>query len=136
MPRPRSEHPTPGELDVLNVLWDRGPSTARQVWIVLNEKRNRHYTSVNSLLNTMSDKGLLTRHCDQRAFLYEANIGREETQGQLVQDLVGRAFEGSPSGLVLQVLDQCDPSPEEMDQIAKMIRQYRKQRDRKQRGKK
>jgi len=127
MPRPRSEHPTPGELDVLNILWDRGPCTAREVWEVLNERRKRHYTSVNSLLNTMADKGLLTRHSDRRAFVYEANIAREKTQGQLVQDLVGRAFEGSPSGLVLQVLDQCDPSPEEMDQIAKMIRRYRKQ---------
>ena len=127
MARPRTEHPTPGELDVLNILWDRGPCTAREVWTVLNERRERHYTSVNSLLNTMADKGLLTRHCDQRAFLYEANIAREKTQGQLVKDLVGRAFEGSPSGLVLQVLDQCDPSPEEMDQIAVMIRRYRKQ---------
>jgi BlaI family penicillinase repressor len=98
---------------------------------VLNAKRKRHYTSVNSLLNTMADKGLLTRHSDQRAFLYEAKIARETTQGQLVQDLVGRAFEGSPSGLVLQVLDHCDPSPEEMDQIAKMIRQYRKQQGKK-----
>lgn len=131
MTRPRTEHPTPGELDVLNILWDRGPCTAREVWNVLNEKRKRHYTSVNSLLNTMADKGLLTRHSEQRAFLYEANIAREKTQGQLVQDLVGRAFEGSPSGLVLQVLDQCDPSPEEMDQIAKMIRQYRKQQGKK-----
>ena len=131
MPRPRAEHPTPGELDVLNILWDRGRCTARQVWDVLNAKRKRHYTSVNSLLNTMADKGLLTRHSDQRAFLYEAKIARETTQGQLVQDLVGRAFEGSPSGLVLQVLDQCDPSPEEMDQIAKMIRQYRKQQGKK-----
>ncbi len=131
MPRPRAEHPTPGELDVLNLLWDQGPSTAREVWAVLNEKRERHYTSVNSLLNTMADKGLLKRHSDRRAFLYEANIAREETQGQLVQDLMGRAFEGSPSGLVLQVLDQCDPSPEEMDQIAEMIRAYRKQREKK-----
>ncbi len=131
MPRPRSEHPTPGELDVLNILWARGPRTARQVWEVLNERRERHYTSVNSLLNTMAEKGLLTRHCDQRAFLYEANIAREKTQGQLVQDLVGRAFEGSPSGLVLQVLDHCNPSPEEMDEIAKTIRQYRKQRGKK-----
>ena len=131
MPRPRAEHPTPGELDVLNILWDQGPCTARQVWTVLNERRKRHYTSVNSLLNTMADKGLLTRHSEQRAFLYEANIAREKTQGQLVQDLVGRAFEGSPSSLVLQVLDQCDPSPEEMDQIAKVIRQYRKQQGKK-----
>ena len=131
MPRPRTEHPTPGELDVLNILWDRGPSTAREVRTTLNERRKRHYTSVNSLLNTMAEKGLLTRHSDQRAFLYEANVARENTQGQLVKDLVGRAFEGSLSGLVLQVLDHCDPSPEEMDEIAKMIRQYRKQRGKK-----
>ncbi len=131
MPRPRTEHPTPGELDVLSILWDSGPSTARAVWTVLNEQRKRHYTSVNSLLNTMVDKGLLTRHSDQRAFLYEAAIEREETQGQLVQDLVGRVFEGSPSGLVLQVLDQCDPSPEEMDQIVKLIQQFRKQQEEK-----
>lgn len=128
MPRPRTDHPTPGELDVLNILWDHGPSTARAVWTVLNGQRERHYTSVNSLLNTMVDKGLLTRRSDQRAFLYEADIAREETQGQLVLDLVGRVFEGSPSGLVLKVLDQCDPSPEEMDEIAKIIQQYRKQR--------
>jgi len=128
MPRPRTEHPTPGELDVLNVFWDRGPCTAREVWNVLNEQRKRHYTSVNSLLNTMVDKGLLKRQSDRRAFVYEAAIAREKTQGELVKDLVGRAFEGSLSSLVLQVLDQCDPSPEEMDQIAKMIRQYRKDR--------
>ncbi len=131
MPRPRTEHPTPGELDVLNILWDRGPCTARAVWEVLNQKRKRHYTSVNSLFSTMVEKGLLTCHSDQRAFLYEANTAREKTQGQLVQDLLGRAFEGSPSGLVLQVLDQCNPSPEEMDEIAGMIREYRKQRGKK-----
>ncbi len=129
MPRPRSEHPTPGELEVLNILWDHGPCTARQVWTILDERRQRHYTSVNSLLNTMADKGLLKRHSDQRAFRYEAKVPREKAQGRLVQDLVGRAFEGSPSALVLQVLDQCDPSPEEMDEIAKIIRRYRKKRE-------
>lgn len=128
MPRPRSEHPTPGELEVLKILWDRGPCTAREVWEELNERRERHYTSVNSLLNTMVEKGLLTCHCPQRAYLYEANIAREETQGKLVEDLLGRVFEGSPSALVLRMLDHCDPSSEEMDDIAKMIREYRKQR--------
>jgi predicted transcriptional regulator len=79
----------------------------------------------------MTEKGLLTRHSEQRAFVYEAAMEREKTQGQLVRDLVGRAFEGSPSDLVLQVLDQCNPSPEEMDLIAKMIREYRKQQGKK-----
>lgn len=128
MPRPRSEHPTPGELEVLKILWERGPCTAREVWEELNERRERHYTSVNSLLTTMVEKGLLACHCPQRAYLYESNIAREEIQGKLVEDLLGRAFEGSPSALVLRMLDHCEPSPEEMDDIAKMIHKYRKQR--------
>lgn len=128
MARPRQNHPTPGELDVLNILWDRGPSTARQVWTELNEKRPRHYTSVNSLLNIMAEKGLVTRQSDRRAFVYEARIEREKTQGQLVRDLVRRVFEGSPSDLVLQVLGECNPSQEELDEITKVIRHYRKQR--------
>jgi len=127
MPRPRSTHPTPGELEVLKILWDAGPCTARQVWEVLGRRRKRHYTSVNSLLNTMTEKGLLKRSSRGRAFLYEAAVVREKALGRLVDDLVGRAFEGSPSALVLQVLDRCHPSPDEMDQIAEMIRQYRKQ---------
>ncbi len=131
MPRPRSDHPTPSELDVLNILWDRGPCTARQIWSVLNAKRKRHVTSVNSLLNTMVDKGLLTYHSHQRAYLYEAQIQREQTQAELVQDLVGRVFAGSPSDLVVRMLGHCQPSPEELDQIAKTIRQYRKQQEKK-----
>jgi len=115
-------------LEVLKILWERGPCTAREAWEVLNARRERHYTSVNSLLTTMVDKGLLTCRSRQRAFVYEAGIAREETQGKLVEDLVGRAFEGSPSALVLRMLDQCDPSPDEMDEIAKMIRAYRRKR--------
>ncbi len=67
MPRPRHEHPTPGELEVLKILWDRGPSTVRQVMDVLNETRRRAYTSVMSLLSVMTDKGLLTRQPKGRA---------------------------------------------------------------------
>jgi predicted transcriptional regulator len=115
----------------LKILWDRGPCTARQVWDVLNQRRKRHLTSVNSLLNTMADKGLLRRHSQQRPSIYEANVAREKTQRQLVRDLVGRAFGGSPGALVLQVLDHCNPSQEEMDEIAETIRRYRKQRGKK-----
>ena len=83
------------------------------------------------MLNTMTDKGLLARNAEGFAFVYEAIVVREKTLAQLVEDLMGRAFEGSASALVLQVLDQCDPSPEEMDEIAKIIRQFRRQRGKK-----
>ena len=103
----------------------------RQVWEVLNKQRRRHYTSVNSLLNVMTEKGFLTCNAKGRAFLYAARVDRENTAGELAEDLVGRVFQGSASGLLLQVLDRCNPSPEEMDEIAKIIRKFRKQREKK-----
>ena len=128
MSRPKSQHPTQAELEVLQILWEQGPLTIRKVWEVLKQRRPRHYTSVASLLNTMADKGLLTSESEGRAFLYRPNVVRERTLGEMVEDLVERAFEGSTSALVLHVLDQCDPSPAEMDEIAKILRRYRKQK--------
>ncbi len=128
MPRPKSEHPTQGELEVLQILWERGPSTIRTVWETLCERRPRHYTSVASLLNVMTDKGLLVSEAQGRAFVYWPNVARQNTLGEMVEDLVNRAFEGSASALVLHVLDQCDPSPEEMDEIARILRRHRKQK--------
>ena len=128
MARPKSEHPTPVELEVLKIFWDRGPRNVRQVWKVLDQRRKRHYTSVASLLATMAEKGLLEAEAQGRTLVYRAVVARQETLAEMVEDLVERAFEGSAGALVLQVLDQCGPSPEEMDEIAKFLRKYRKQR--------
>jgi len=125
MARPKSPYPTPGELEVLKVLWEHGPCTVRQVMEKLNRRRKRHYTSVTSLLNTMVGKGLAASEPLGRAFVYRAKVTREKTLGRLVRDLLGRAFEGSASALVLQVLDQCSPSPSEMEEIARVIARYR-----------
>src|SRR6476620_6813209 len=109
MPRPKEEQPTAGELEVLKILWDRGPSTVRDVMNVLNEARPRAYTSVMSLLNVMTDKGLVVRQPQGRAFIYRAKKDRGRTLRQMVGDLLGRAFEGSSSQLVLHLLDQSRP---------------------------
>lgn len=127
MPRPTHEHPTPGELEVLKVLWERGPSTVREVMEVLNETRRRAYTSVMSLLGVMTDKGLLTREPKGRAYVYRAKVAREKTLGQMVDDLLGRAFEGSASTLVARLLDQSSPSPEELEEIRRTLEEYRQQ---------
>jgi BlaI family penicillinase repressor len=127
MPRPKHEHPTPGELEVLKILWDRGPSTVRQVLEVLNETRRRAYTSVMSLLGVMTDKGLLSREPKGRAFVYRAKVGREKTLGQMVDDLLTRAFEGSAATLVARLLDQSSPSPQELEEIRKALDEYRRQ---------
>ncbi len=96
----------------------------RDVLLVLNAKRKRAYTSVMSLLNIMADKGLAIRDPKGRAFLYSAKRPREKTLGKIVGNLLGRAFEGSASLLVTQVLDQSKPSPEELDLIRKAIEEY------------
>ena len=128
MPRPKEERPTAGELEVLKVLWDRGPSTVREVMDVLNEARPRAYTSVMSLLSVMADKGLLVREPRGRAFVYKPKSNRDRTLRRMVGDLVGRAFEGSTSQLVAHLLDQTKPSAEELDEIRQAIEKYQQQR--------
>lgn len=126
MARPKHEHPTAGELEVLKVLWDRGPATVRQVMDELNKSRRRAYTSVMSLLNVMTDKGLLARRPQGRAFVYRANVEREKTLKRMVGDLLGRAFEGSATALVAHLLDQSSPTPDELDEIRRTIDHYRR----------
>jgi predicted transcriptional regulator len=124
MARPKEEQPTTGELEVLKVLWDRGPSTVRDVMDVLNETRPRAYTSVMSLLNVMTDKGLLVREPQGRAFVYRPKLERGRTLQDMVGDLLGRAFEGSTSQLVAHLLDQSQPSSDELAAIRQAIEQY------------
>jgi BlaI family penicillinase repressor len=128
MARPRQEHPTPAELEVLRVLWDGGPATVRGVMIALEERggAGRAYTSVMSLMNVMADKGLLVRTPQGKAFLYSATAPRDATVGRMLGDLLDRAFEGSASGLVVHLLKQS--SLEELDAIRKTIDAYRRER--------
>ena len=122
MPRPKHDQPTPAELEVLKVLWDHGPCTVREVMDVLNEGRPRRaYTSVMSLLTVMTDKKLLKRKAQGRAFVYENRLDREKTLKTLVGDLLSRAFEGSSAALVSHLLEQSTPSGEELDEIRRLI---------------
>ena len=124
MARRRQETPTEGELEILKVLWDRGPSTGREVLEVLVAQRKRAYTSVMSVLNIMADKGQVVRKPQGRAFIYSAKRPREKTLGKMVSSLLGRAFEGSASSLVSQLLEQSKPTREELEKIRKAIEEY------------
>jgi predicted transcriptional regulator len=124
MARRAQETPTEGELEILKVLWDRGPSTVRDVMNVLNAQRKRAYTSVMSIMNIMADKGQVTRKPHGRAFIYSAKRPREKTLGKMVGSLLSRAFSGSASSLVSQLLDQSKPTTEELDKIRKAIEEY------------
>ena len=122
MSRPKSEVPTPAELAVLRVLWARGPGTVRDVLAALPGKRA--YTSVMSLLNVMAEKRLVTRKPTGRAFVYAARTAPSRTLGGLVGDLLRRAFAGSASALVAQLLEQTQPDEAELGAIRRAIAEY------------
>ena len=129
MVRPRHENPTPAELEVLQIIWERGPSTVREVMTVLNEKRPRAYTSVMSLMNVMAEKGLLGQKPKGRAFVYSAKVSQQKTQSRMVGDLLSRAFEGSAHTLVAHLLQQAKPSQEELDEIIKTISDFERDKE-------
>jgi BlaI family penicillinase repressor len=126
MSRPKQSTPTDGELEILKVLWSRGPATVRDVLTILNEERPRAYTSVMSLMNIMADKGLVTRQADGKAFVYAAASSRESTLGGMIRRLLGSAFDDSSKLLVAHMLDESKPSKDELDEIRKTIDTYQK----------
>ena len=128
MARPRHENPTPAELEVLQVIWDRGPSTVREVMTVLNRQRPRAYTSVMSLMNVMAEKGQLTMKARGRAFVYSAKASQARTQSRMVRDLLSRVFDGSASAVVTHLLEQAKPDSEELDEIRKTIAEFARQK--------
>jgi BlaI family transcriptional regulator, penicillinase repressor len=121
MSRSAVPRPTDAELAILRVLWDRGPSTVRQVHEVLARERQAAYTTALKLLQIMTEKGLVERDERDRTHVYRARAGEEQTQRQLVRDLVDRAFGGSATKLVMQALASRRASPEELRDIRKAI---------------
>ena len=116
--------PTDAELEILRVLWQRGPSTVRDVQDTLNDIKPTGYTTVLKMLQIMTDKGLVRRDEDQRAHVYEARVPQEQTQQQLVGDLLDRAFNGSASNLVMQALATKKTSAEELTKIRQMLDEF------------
>jgi BlaI family transcriptional regulator, penicillinase repressor len=121
MGRPLTGRPSDMELAILKVLWDRGPSTVRQVLEVLGAHRPIGYTTVLKMMQIMRDKGLV--RCDARR---EPHVYRHRHQPrtilrQLAGDLLERAFDGSMRGLLLHALEHKKASPEELDELRRLI---------------
>ena len=113
--------PTDAELAILNVLWERGPSTVRDVHDALSANQATGYTTVLKLLQIMTEKGLVVRDESQRAHIYEARYSEQKTQRQLLADLVDRAFGGSPTKLVMQALSGRKATAEELNAIRELL---------------
>ena len=113
--------PTDAELSILKVLWDRGPSTVRQVYDALNEQRPTGYTTALKLLQIMAEKKLVTRDESDRTHIYRTRSSQTETQQQLVDDLLDRAFGGSAMSLVMQALSGRTASAEELAEVRRLL---------------
>jgi BlaI family transcriptional regulator, penicillinase repressor len=116
--------PTAGELEILGVLWEIGPATVRQVHTALEARRPNGYTTVLKLMQIMTEKGLLEREEEARAHVYKPTVTKEETQGQIVNDLVEKVFSGSAAQLVQRALSRTKASKEELKEIRRMIAEY------------
>ncbi len=126
-PRAPTSPPTPAELQILEVLWARGPATVRDVHEAL-EARGTGYTTVLKLMQIMVGKGLLTRDESQRSHVYAPVLARESVQHRMLDELVERAFAGSTSALVMQALSQRPASDVELAEIRALIDQLEAER--------
>jgi len=121
MARKKTLGPTDRELAILGVLWDRGPSTVREVHEAMHQDVETGYTTTLKLMQIMVDKGLLVREDTSRRHIYRPTVTEERTQKQLIGDLLDRVFAGSAEKLVLRALSAKKVPPAELKRIRKML---------------
>lgn len=126
MPKKTPPRPTDAELEILTVLWARGPSTVRDVHEAIARRRPAQYTTILKLLQIMDEKGLVRRDEKQRAHIYKPAQPREWTQRRLARDLLERAFGGSAPSLVLGALAARKTSREELAELRQLLDKYEK----------
>jgi BlaI family transcriptional regulator, penicillinase repressor len=121
MKKTKYPKPTEAELGILRVLWQRGPSTVREIWAQINPEQKTGYTTILKIMQIMHEKGLLERDEAQRSHVYRARLTEEQTQRQVVGHLLERVFFGSAPKLVMQALAVKKATPDELAQIRKLL---------------
>ena len=119
----QNPRPTESELEILQVLWSEGPSTVREVNSLLNLEREVGYTTTLKHMQIMAEKSLVTRDTSSRTHIYKAKILEADTQRNLVKSLVEKVFGGSAMDLVMQALGNHQTSPEELEEIKRLIQE-------------
>ena len=113
--------PTDAELEVLQLLWSKGPCTVKTINSILSQTRVRGYTTTLKIMQIMNEKGLLKRERDGKSHIYSSAIDQEESQKTLVNRLVSSAFDGSKTKLVMQLLGNQKTSREEIEEIRSFL---------------
>ena len=124
MARPRSSYPTEVELQILDVLWDEGPSTVRSIHntLIASKQRDTGYSTTLKMIQVMHEKGLLTRDTSVRPQIYKATVSREATQRGVLEDMARRLFGGSAAQIVQCMLSSDQVSDEEIHEMDRLIR--------------
>jgi len=117
--------PTEAELTLLNILWQMGPATVRQVHEIVSKTQTTGYTTVLKILQIMHEKSLVVRDETNRAHIYAAANSEMHTQSSLIKDLISKAFGGSTSKLVMRAIDE-STTAEEIDDIRKLLNSLEK----------
>jgi BlaI family penicillinase repressor len=115
--------PTEAELEILQILWNHGSLTVRDINTFLASKRDVGYTTTLKMLQIMHEKGLVVRDESARSHVYEAAVSETDTRGQLLDSFLESAFGGSSANLVLQALGRRQPNRIELDQIRRLLDQ-------------
>jgi BlaI family transcriptional regulator, penicillinase repressor len=118
------QKPTAAELQILQVLWERGPSTVREVHEALQEEKALGYTTVLKLMQIMTTKGLVRRDENQRAHVYEAQQPAEKTKRQFAADMLERVFDGSARELMLHALATQRSTREEIEELRNLLDEH------------
>jgi len=126
MSSPSTPKPTDSELNILQILWIKGPCSVRAVNDILNQEKEVGYTTTLKLMQIMTDKGLVVRDTSTRSHIYSANVSEEDTKGKLLDGFLEATFQGSASKLVMQALGNHKTSPEELEKIKSLIKEIEK----------
>ena len=121
--------PTESEMEILQVLWEEGDSTVREVHEILSAKKESGYTTTLKLMQIMHDKGLLNRNDEARSHIYSAAVKKESMQKQVVNKMINGMFKGSPAKLIMHALGNHRASKEELAEIKKYLSELENKRD-------
>ena len=112
-----SKKPTESELNVLTLLWEKGPQTVRQIHDEIAKSKPVRYTTTLKIMQIMHEKGLLTREKEGKSHLYTPNVSRKSAQQNMVNKMLNTVFQGSASELVMQTLGNSKTSKKELEEI-------------------
>jgi len=117
----KKHDPTESELQILQILWEKGPSSVRQVNEILNEQREVGYTTTLKIMQIMTDKGLVTRDTESRTHIYHSAVQERETQSSLLKEFIKKTYRGSAMSLVMQALGSGETTAKELEELKKMV---------------